>query len=185
MRAAARRTLLRASTCESLHCFFADSLTGQTSLKVAGRPADVLASGICHPRPTAPAWPRAADRLHPLLPPGPPATAQEIAESFGLHLPRAEATVTAPARPRVLLNMVSTIDGRATLGGRSGPIGGRADREMFHALRTVVDAVLVGAGTARAEHYGRLVREESLRALRRERGLRTNRWPASSPDAWR
>jgi riboflavin biosynthesis pyrimidine reductase len=74
-------------------------------------------------------------------------------------------------RPRVFLNMVCTADGRATLGGRSGPIGNRADRELFHALRTAVDAVLVGAGTARAERYGRLVREESHRRLRRERGL--------------
>ncbi len=109
--------------------------------------------------------------MHPLLPPGPPATAQRIVESFGLHLPRAGGAITAPVRPRMLLNMVSTIDGRATIGGRSGPIGGPADREMFHALRTVVNAVLVGAGTARAEHYRTLVREESSRALRRERGL--------------
>ncbi len=121
--------------------------------------------------PPPPHGPEQPIALHPLLPPGPPATAQQIVESFGLHLPRAEATVTTPARPRVLLNMVSTIDGRATIGGRSGPIGGPADREMFHALRTVVDAVLVGAGTARAEHYRTLVREESSRALRRERGL--------------
>jgi riboflavin biosynthesis pyrimidine reductase len=71
----------------------------------------------------------------------------------------------------VLLNMVCTVDGRATLGGRSGPIGNRADRELFRALRTAVDAVLVGAGTARAEHYRRLVREEAHRRLRRERGL--------------
>jgi riboflavin-specific deaminase-like protein len=74
-------------------------------------------------------------------------------------------------RPRVFLNMVSTTDGRATLGGRSGPIGNRADRELFHALRTAVDAVLVGAGTVRAEHYRRLVRDEGARRLRRERGL--------------
>lgn len=99
-----------------------------------------------------------------LLPPGSPASAQEIVEGFGLHLPN--------ARPRLLLNMVSTIDGRATIGGRSGPIGGPADRQLFHALRGVVDAVMVGAGTARAERYGRIVREEATRELRRARGLR-------------
>lgn len=99
-----------------------------------------------------------------LLPPGPPASAQEIVEGFGLHGPN--------ARPRLLLNMVSTIDGRATIGGRSGPIGGPADRELFHALRTVVDAVMVGAGTARAERYGRIVREAAARELRHARGLR-------------
>jgi len=106
--------------------------------------------------------------LKRLLPPGAPATAMEVVEGLGLHtLPVAGG----PARPRVLLNMVSTLDGRATLGGRSGAIGNRADRELFHALRSVVDAVMVGAGTARAERYGRLVREESARELRRARGL--------------
>jgi riboflavin biosynthesis pyrimidine reductase len=74
-------------------------------------------------------------------------------------------------RPRVLLNMISTLDGRATLGGRSGALGNAADHALFHALRAVVDAVMVGAGTARAEHYGRIVREESTRELRRARGL--------------
>jgi riboflavin biosynthesis pyrimidine reductase len=67
--------------------------------------------------------------------------------------------------------MACTADGRATVGGRSGPIGDRADRELFHALRTAVDAVLVGAGTVRAERYHRLVRDEAHRRLRRERGL--------------
>jgi riboflavin-specific deaminase-like protein len=117
------------------------------------------------PGPPAPEQPLAIDRL---LPAGPPATAQEIVDGFGLH----QTSASAAARPRVLLNMVSTIDGRATIGGRSGPIGGRADRELFHALRTVVDAVMVGAGTARAEHYHTLVRDDSSRALRRARGLR-------------
>lgn len=108
-----------------------------------------------------------------LLPPGPAASAQEAVEGFGLHLPSQlrAAGSPPPPRPRVVLNMVSTLDGRATLGGRSGAIGDSADRELFHALRTVVDAVLVGAGTARAERYRRLVREEPARALRRERGL--------------
>ena len=108
--------------------------------------------------------------LNRLFPVGVPATTQEIVEGFGLHL--SGASPAAPRRPRVLLNMVSTIDGRATIGGRSGPIGGRADRELFNALRTVVDAVMVGAGTARAEHYRTLVREDSARALRQARGLR-------------
>jgi riboflavin-specific deaminase-like protein len=71
----------------------------------------------------------------------------------------------------VLLNMASTVDGRATIGGHSSPIGNRADQELFHALRTAVDAVLVGAGTIRAEHYGRLVRAQAARELRRARGL--------------
>ena len=74
-------------------------------------------------------------------------------------------------RVRVILNMVCTADGRAALDGRSGSIGNRADRELFHALRTAIDAVLVGAGTVRTERYRRLVRDEAHRQLRRERGL--------------
>lgn len=103
-------------------------------------------------------------------------TAAEVVEDLRLWEPPAatgDGAPRAPAaeRPRVLLNMASTADGRATIGGRSGPIGDRADGELFHALRTTVDAVLVGAGTVRAEHYGQLVREDSARRLRRARGL--------------
>jgi riboflavin biosynthesis pyrimidine reductase len=107
--------------------------------------------------------------LRRLLPPGAAATAAEAVEEIGLW--RRAPSATPPPRPRVLLNMVSTADGRATLGGRSAPISGRADRELFHALRAPVDAVLAGAGTMRTERYGRLIREESSRRLRVERGL--------------
>ena len=110
------------------------------------------------------------------------ATAAEVVEELRLWEPRGSqpaagragrsATAHEPlARPRVLLNMACTADGRATIGGRSGQIGNRADHELFHALRTAIDAVLVGAGTMRAERYGRLVREDSARALRCARGL--------------
>jgi riboflavin-specific deaminase-like protein len=78
----------------------------------------------------------------------------------------------APAeRPYVVVNFVSTADGKAAVEGRSGPIGGDADRELFHRLRTQVDAVLVGSGTLRAERYGRLVRDDELRAAREREGL--------------
>ena len=58
------------------------------------------------------------------------------------------------ARPFLLVNMIATVDGRATIAGRTAPIANRADYELFHALRTRVDAVMVGAGTVRAEGYG-------------------------------
>ncbi len=108
-------------------------------------------------------------QLTRLLPPGAPTTATELVRELGLWEPPAASA--AGERPRVLLNMVSTADGRATLGGRSGAISSPADRELFHALRTPADAVLVGAGTMRAERYGRLIRDPARRALRRERGL--------------
>jgi riboflavin biosynthesis pyrimidine reductase len=57
-------------------------------------------------------------------------------------------------RPFLLVNMISTADGRATIAGRAGPIANRADYELFHALRARVDAVMVGAETVRVESYG-------------------------------
>jgi 5-amino-6-(5-phosphoribosylamino)uracil reductase len=78
----------------------------------------------------------------------------------------------APAgRPYIVLNMVETLDGRIAIGGRSGPIGDAADREIFHGLRTQVDAVMVGAGTLRTERYGRIVRSPERRARRVAEGL--------------
>jgi riboflavin biosynthesis pyrimidine reductase len=106
-------------------------------------------------------------RLERLLPPEEPATVPELVEAIGLW----ERPSSPPPRPRVLLNMIATVDGRASIGGRSGPISDPVDRELFHGLRTAVDGVLVGAGTVRTERYGRLIRDESRRALRRRRGL--------------
>jgi riboflavin biosynthesis pyrimidine reductase len=42
---------------------------------------------------------------------------------------------------------------------------------MFHALRERVDCVMAGAGTVRAEGYGRLIKSEEARARRQERGM--------------
>jgi 5-amino-6-(5-phosphoribosylamino)uracil reductase len=57
-------------------------------------------------------------------------------------------------RPFVLVNMIASADGRATIAGRTGPLANRADYELFHALRTRVDGVMVGAETVRVESYG-------------------------------
>jgi riboflavin biosynthesis pyrimidine reductase len=67
--------------------------------------------------------------------------------------------------------MITTLDGRATIAGRSGPIGDEADRQLFHGLRTQADAVMVGAGTATIEHYGKLVKSDELAERRRRDGL--------------
>ena len=51
--------------------------------------------------------------------------------------------------------MVSTLDGAATgADGRSGSINNTSDKLVFDTLRARADAVVVGAGTARAEGYG-------------------------------
>jgi riboflavin biosynthesis pyrimidine reductase len=57
-------------------------------------------------------------------------------------------------RPAVRLNMISSVDGSTALDGRSGGLGGPADRRVFAALRSLADVVLVAAGTVRTENYG-------------------------------
>jgi riboflavin-specific deaminase-like protein len=74
-------------------------------------------------------------------------------------------------RPHLVTNFAVTLDGQATIGGRSGPIGSDADTAMLVALRTRVDAVMIGAGTMRAERYGRVVGDPAKRELRRNDGL--------------
>lgn len=103
--------------------------------------------------------------LQRILPPGGQSTPLEIARQLEF------AALAPPDRPYLVLNMVSTADGKVVLDGRSGGIGDEADRELFHALRTRVDAVMMGAGTLRAERYGRLVRDEGRRAERERAGL--------------
>ena len=53
--------------------------------------------------------------------------------------------------PYVLVNMVSSVDGRSSVGGRATGIGSGIDRLVMRALRSRVDAVMVGSGTLRAE----------------------------------
>jgi riboflavin-specific deaminase-like protein len=74
-------------------------------------------------------------------------------------------------RPLVAMNFVATLDGRATIEGRSGPIGSDADTAMLAGLRTRFDAVMIGAGTMRVERYGRAVRKPETRAGREREGL--------------
>jgi riboflavin biosynthesis pyrimidine reductase len=59
-------------------------------------------------------------------------------------------------RPFVAMNFAATVDGGATIGGVSGPIGSETDTEMLVGLRTRFDAVMIGAGTMRAERYSGL-----------------------------
>jgi riboflavin biosynthesis pyrimidine reductase len=59
-------------------------------------------------------------------------------------------------RPFVAVNFAATVDGRASIGGVSGPIGSATDTAMLVGLRTRFDVVMIGAGTMRAEHYSGL-----------------------------
>jgi riboflavin-specific deaminase-like protein len=100
-----------------------------------------------------------------LLPDPGPVTVEEQLETYRpWEEPPAE-------RPRVAANFVATVDGRATIEGRSGPIGSATDTEMLTRLRTRFDAVMIGAGTMRAERYGRVVADQEQRERRERLGL--------------
>jgi len=74
-------------------------------------------------------------------------------------------------RPYVITNFALTVDGRATIGGRSGPIGSSTDTDLLMGLRSVADAVMIGAGTMRVERYGRVISDPDRRARRERVGL--------------
>ncbi|PRY24719.1 pyrimidine reductase family protein [Pseudosporangium ferrugineum] len=75
------------------------------------------------------------------------------------------------AEPTLRVNFIASIDGAVTVGGKSGALGGPADKRIFDFLRTTCDALVVAAGTVRAEHYDALRLDEAGRAWRRARGL--------------
>ncbi len=74
-------------------------------------------------------------------------------------------------RPYVVSNFALSLDGRTTIDGRSGKIGSDSDTAMLVALRTRVDAVMIGAGTMRAERYGRVIADPAKRERREREGL--------------
>lgn len=74
-------------------------------------------------------------------------------------------------RPHLALNFATTLDGRASIDGRSGPIGSDTDTAMLVGLRQRFDAVMIGAGTMRVEQYGRIIGDPEKRAQRESRGL--------------
>jgi riboflavin-specific deaminase-like protein len=55
------------------------------------------------------------------------------------------------ARPYVIINTVSSVDGRTAMEGKAAGIGSTIDRRTMRTLRSKADAVMVGAGTLRAE----------------------------------
>jgi riboflavin-specific deaminase-like protein len=85
---------------------------------------------------------------------------EELASGLRLH------ELAPPDRPYLGINMVSSLDGKATLDWRTKGLSTEVDRRLFHHLRTQADAVMVGAGTAREERYGRMTKNEELRDKR-------------------
>jgi riboflavin biosynthesis pyrimidine reductase len=90
----------------------------------------------------------------------------DLAEIYG-----ADSRPPQDDRPWVLGNMIASVDGAATdPAGRSGGLGGPADRQVFMAIRAVADIVLAGAGTVRTERYGPARLPPSLEEARLARG---------------
>ncbi|MBK8294239.1 MAG: dihydrofolate reductase family protein [Solirubrobacterales bacterium] len=100
-----------------------------------------------------------------LLPdPGPTSIDDELAGYKPFEEPQED-------RPFVAVNMVTTLDGRASLNGRTVELGKKHDIELLLKLRTRFDAVMIGAGTMRAERYGRIISDPEGRAHRETAGL--------------
>jgi riboflavin-specific deaminase-like protein len=94
-----------------------------------------------------------------------PTSPEELAAGMRLH------ELAPPGRPYLGVNMVSSLDGKATLDWRTKGLSSDVDRRLFHHLRTQADAVMVGAGTAREERYGRMTKTDELREKRGREGL--------------
>ena len=82
-------------------------------------------------------------RLYPL-------PSQEVAEIYeDLELPPRERR--DDTRPYVIINMVASVDGKAAIEGKASRLGSQTDRQAMRTLRSKADAVMIGAGTLRAE----------------------------------
>jgi riboflavin biosynthesis pyrimidine reductase len=90
--------------------------------------------------------------LQPLGPAGPPQTAADLVTRMGLW-----GDAGHKDRPRVVVAMIGSADGHATVDGRAGGLGSPADRSVLRELRTAADGLLVGSGTLIAERYATLL----------------------------
>ena len=106
------------------------------------------------------------------LPPDPGSSPVEVGSDLddaGLA-----ALYAAGRRPEGWLrtNFATSIDGAITgADGKSGSVNSDADHVVFELLRALSHAVVVGAGTARAEGYGALGVDARWQPIRRTLGL--------------
>ncbi len=75
------------------------------------------------------------------------------------------------SRPWVSFNFVASIDGAATVDGRSGKLGNAWDQRVFTLLRQTADVIVVGAQTVRAEGYGGELLSSTAQQWRNENWL--------------
>jgi 5-amino-6-(5-phosphoribosylamino)uracil reductase len=78
----------------------------------------------------------------------------------------------SPGAPAVSVNFVMSLNGAATgPDGRSGSLGGAADRVALRRVRDAADVVLAGGGTVRGENYGPVKLDGERRQRRAAKGL--------------
>ena len=74
------------------------------------------------------------------------------------------------SRPWVMLNMIASSNGLATLDGLSGKLGGEEDRALFKTLRGIADFILVGLKTVHEEKYNPPELSQAAKSLREATG---------------
>lgn len=82
-----------------------------------------------------------------------------------------ESSLIPAGRNWVSFNFVSSIDGAATVEGRSGKLGNADDQHLFQLMRRTADVILVGAQTIRAEGYGGQLLSAEAQQWRTDHGL--------------
>ena len=80
-----------------------------------------------------------------------------------------EAYAYPDTTPWLRANMVASLDGAASYGGRVSVLGGEADQRVLSLLRGLSDIVIVGANTIRVEGYGPLPPLDSWHDIRQGR----------------
>lgn len=73
--------------------------------------------------------------------------------------------------PTLRVNFIASADGAATVDGLSAGLQGPGDKEIFDTLRMQCDALMVAAGTVRAENYDALRLTPAAREWREAAGL--------------
>ncbi|HLZ72398.1 MAG TPA: dihydrofolate reductase family protein [Dehalococcoidia bacterium] len=99
-----------------------------------------------------------------------PDAAWRSAAAVAGHYAELELPPPPPDRPFVYINMVSSVDGKATVDGSERGLGSADDKRMMQELRSHADAVLNGAATLRISGSSPLMRDAALLARRRQRG---------------
>lgn len=97
------------------------------------------------------------DREVTRLLPEPPERLEAVEVYHDVFFPKLEE------RPYVLVNMVSSLDGKVAVEGMAGSIGSAIDRVVMRNLRAHADAVMIGASTLRAERLTLSVTEDLAR----------------------